>query len=606
MANTPTPTDDLISATTRLSKAVTSTATVLMTNNGVSANSALLNSTHYQKAIYDTLLGPHRQQDKEAVVRYKRRRAPSEFLRANFSRDEISYRATTHISDQLLEEIPEENGRSFSLYQGFEASIPQVDEELELFKELQLEEKSDKLLTSGVEEGVREALENRLNNPLPWDISKANIRKSTDPGDLGHFKARIGQKLRNMEVKKDLSANEILDLDDQIAKLHKKRAAVFQKVAKLEKDEIFLEDCVEIIDRKLGDLGPGHATDDTSSEDYALIEDESEDDPSFMTQSVYSSLKNKPVGRSRKIKSTLQTFYASGSQISSFKAHEDSITCLDFDYPFGTLVTASRDSTVRIWDVGNQKFMALLEGHTLPVRCVQMADNLVVTGSEDSSLKLWDLSFQNESQDPCLFTFDSHVDQVTALHFDEWKLLSGSADRTIRQWDMTTGHCTQTLDVLFANQEARAHNPHVPFIGALQSFSVALASGTADGVVRLWDLRSGEVTRALTGHTDAVTALQFDDQCLVTGSMDRSIKIWDLRMGRIVENLVYGHGIESLEFDGKRIVFSDGRSQVSVYDRATKETSGLENQESTVKQVKYKEGYIADGLASGNIETWAI
>ena len=39
------------------------------------------------------------------------------------------------------------------------------------------------------------------------------------------------------------------------------------------------------------------------------------------------------------------------------------------------------------------------------------------------------------------------------------------------------------------------------FVGAVQVFDAALACGTADGMVRLWDLRSGQVHRSLVGHT---------------------------------------------------------------------------------------------------------
>jgi WD40 repeat protein len=44
-------------------------------------------------------------------------------------------------------------------------------------------------------------------------------------------------------------------------------------------------------------------------------------------------------------------------------------------------------------------------------------------------------------------------------------------------------------------------------------------------MVRLWDLRSGQVHRSLVGHTGPVTSLQFDDVHLVTGSADRSIRV---------------------------------------------------------------------------------
>ena len=142
-------------------------------------------------------------------------------------------------------------------------------------------------------------------------------------------------------------------------------------------------------------------------------------------------------------------------------------------------------------------------------------------------------------QDCPLFSLESHVDEVTALHFRGDTLVSGSADKTLRQWDLVKGRCVQTLDVLWAAAQATATNTSqstwrqtgrsadssADFVGAIQVFDAALACGTADGMVRLWDLRSGQVHRSLVGHTGPVTALQFDDVHLVTGSADRSIRV---------------------------------------------------------------------------------
>ena len=139
-----------------------------------------------------------------------------------------------------------------------------------------------------------------------------------------------------------------------------------------------------------------------------------------------------------------------------------------------------------------------------------------------------------------MFSLESHVDEVTALHFRGDTLVSGSADKTLRQWDLVKGRCVQTLDVLWAAAQAsatdttnngqwrgtgRSMDASADFVGAIQVFDAALACGTADGMVRLWDLRSGQVHRSLVGHTGPVTALQFDDVHLVTASADRSIRV---------------------------------------------------------------------------------
>lgn len=267
----------------------------------------------------------------------------------------------------------------------------------------------------------------------------------------------------------------------------------------------------------------------------------------------------------------LHEHFEPGSSIREIQAHGDMITALDFDVPFGTMVTSALDDTVRVWDLNAGRCIGLLEGHAASVRALQVEDNIVATGSMDATIRLWDLSKArydpqdnlaskqeaeeegDEDAEPeviippsgsmadCpLFTLEAHVDEVTALHFRGDTLISGSADKTLRQWDLEKGRCVQTLDVMWAaaqasatigagdhtwRQTGRAPDSSADFVGALQVFDAALACGTADGMVRLWDLRSGQVHRSLVGHTGPVTCLQFDDVHLITGSLDRSIRV---------------------------------------------------------------------------------
>jgi len=110
--------------------------------------------------------------------------------------------------------------------------------------------------------------------------------------------------------------------------------------------------------------------------------------------------------------------------------------------------------------------------------------------------------------------------EITALHFMGGTLVSGSADKTIRVWDLNSGKCVQTIDVLtviaqssnpqlatwstgrrgtdwrsasFGSSAARGGNGNslseANFIGGLQCFENALATGTSDGVIRLWDCK---------------------------------------------------------------------------------------------------------------------
>lgn len=517
-------------------------------------------------------------------------------MRSKLSVNEIQHRALTYLPEELLKNVPENNS-AFSLFQGFQASLP--DDERGRRRKL----RGRKLLGQGVEgkEGDPPAL--------------ANLRNE---------KHGLDHRLEMLSIRKNMCSTEINEIDNKISNLNSMRGIVLERLADLEQEEVQLERELLDVDNKLEDLEEeledeaamaGARTPTQSSEVNLDLNppDSPGAEPSFMSESIYEKLPTpktkRPKPGRRKTTFILHEHLQSGSKIREFQAHNDMISAMDFDVPFGTMVTAALDDTVRVWDLNAGRCMGLLEGHISSVRCLQMEDNIVATGSMDATVRLWDLSqadynppptsnninkksspqspipededglFTNDDEDEAtsepdplaappsgsslrdcpLFTLSAHVAEVTALHLANTTLISGSADKTLRQWDLEKGRCVQTLDVLWAAAQAsssintslsggttpsaasasmaqptwrapqasasRVHDGSANFVGALQCFDAALACGTADGMVRLWDLRSGQVHRSLVGHTGPVTCLQFDDVHLVTGSADRSIRV---------------------------------------------------------------------------------
>ncbi|KAB5523903.1 mitochondrial division protein 1 [Coniochaeta sp. 2T2.1] len=584
------------------------------------------------------------------------RTTPTDLVRSKLSAREIQSRALSYVPDELLHNIPEDDN-SYSLFQGFKASFPELTDE-------------GKKHRRRVSRGRKMLEDNAHTSP---DSPHAVHKLKKEKGSMMH-------ELEMLGIRKNMASSEIREIDNKIANLAGMRKIILERLAGLEQEEALLEHDIMDVEGRLEEAqelvaeAEEIAKTPTKSDDDELVEGKDED-TGFMSQSIYEKLptstnstpskSKKPRNIRRKSMPILHEHFEPGTNIREIRAHQDSITALDFDAPFGMMVTAAMDDSIRVWDLNAGRSIGILEGHTASVRTLQVEDNILATGGMDATIRLWDLSkahydphgnqfgkddeeeedgmaFENPDDQPveppagsmsdcALFTLQAHVDEITALHFRGDVLVSGSADKTIRHWDLEKGRCVQTLDVMWAAAQASAsvstgegvwrqtsraadHQQQADFVGALQVFDSALACGTADGMVRLWDLRSGQVHRSLVGHTGPVTCLQFDDVHLVTGSLDRSIRIWDLRTGSIYDAYAYDNPITSMMFDTRRIVCAAGEDVVKVYDKVEGRQwdcgAGITAAEqgktppAVVERVRVRDGYMVEGRRDGVVGVW--
>ncbi|KAK9771223.1 putative Mitochondrial division protein 1 [Seiridium cardinale] len=603
-------------------------------------------SNHYHNAMAEV----HKQLKRPGIQRSMfsmAKTTPTDLVRSKFSTSEIQTRALSYLSDDMLQNIPE-NDNSYSLFQGFKASFPELSDE---------GKKHRRRVSRG-----RKMIEDTPSSPSsPQNLHKLKKEQSS----LLHEFEMLG-------IRKNMASAEIREIDNKIANLHGMRRIILERLAGLEQEEALLEHDIVDMEGRIEDAQllvdeaeSIAANTPTKDDDDDLVTDKAADD--FMSQSIYeklpsaSSTPTKPRRHKvikRKSMPVLHEHFEPGTAIREIKAHSDAVTALDFDVPFGTMVSAGIDDMVKVWDLNAGRCIGVLEGHIASVRALQLEDNYLATGGADATIRLWDLSkahydpqgnigseeddgmaFENPDDQPvdppegsmadcALFSLEAHVDEITALHFRGDVLVSGSADKTLRQWDLEKGRCVQTLDVMWAAAQAsasmgsaegtwrqtnRSTSGSADFVGALQVFESALACGTADGMVRLWDLRSGQVSRSLVGHTGPVTCLQFDDVHLVTGSLDRSIRIWDLRTGSIFDAYAYDNPITSMMFDSRRIVCAAQEDVVKVYDKLESRqwecgagiTQAEENKTpAVVEHVRIKEGYMIEGRRDGIVGVW--
>ena len=254
--------------------------------------------------------------------------------------------------------------------------------------------------------------------------------------------------------------------------------------------------------------------------------------------------------------------WATGECIATYADQSSGIVGLHFDATI--LAPGMKDGIIKVWEFRN-KSTFLLRGHTDWVNDVKVdaASRTVLSASDDLTVRLWDLDTKQ-----CIKTFEGHtgqVQQVIALpaefEFDDNEhnehdgsspnsstgsqhstshhiatfptaeafgpgfsdparplpsryILTGALDNTIGLWDMTTQRCI------------RKYFGHVEGVWALAADTLRFVSGAEDRMTKVWDPVTGRCEATFTGHAGPVTCVGLSDSRFCTGSEDGEVRMY--------------------------------------------------------------------------------
>ncbi|KAH7930577.1 Trp-Asp repeat-containing protein [Leucogyrophana mollusca] len=600
-------------------------------------------------------------------------------------------------TEELLDaEVPEPEGvaSDVSLLRGFNATIPSSEKNRTRRRQMRnvdtpriglkkLGMNARGLMQEGEEDHEGQSVVSEEDVVMVAQVDDRGKRKARRRGreslsaaktfgkeELARQTQEIVRDKENLHVRRSLINSDIVEITNKIKALDDIREKLELDLLKIQEDELELDDELEGVRERI-------EFEETSSRH----------------QNVKATTHVPHVAPSRRRKGPV--FLPSehdelppGVAFMTLESHNTPITAVDFSEPYGTLVSASQeDSQPRVWDLMTGSEIGRLRGHRGPVRCIQVEDNLCLTGADDGVVRLWDLRHVDEddwereginglsnvaeedeersydgefiekpngirSSEPseigvadrdgsCLRLFEGHSKAVTALYFEDECLVTGASDKTLRQWDLSTGQCVMTMDILWAishpqtalpgngipghlvpGASAAAGTFAVPtppaadgswdmyqdFVGGVQFWGYGLVSGSGDGAVRMWDMRTGQAHRTLLGHTGPVTCLQFDEIHIASGSLDKSIRIWDVRSGGTFETLKYDHAVTALQFDSRKVVAAAGENGVKIYNRTTMQHSSLLTNGHTqpVERLRYMDRYMVSGGRDSTLKIWTL
>jgi WD40 repeat protein/serine/threonine protein kinase len=262
--------------------------------------------------------------------------------------------------------------------------------------------------------------------------------------------------------------------------------------------------------------------------------------------------------------------------------------------------TQSSSPSVAKQSQGPYALKQTLLGHTYWVRSVAFSPDakVLASGSADETMKLWDVKTGASKR-----TLLSHGGSVYSVAFSpDGMVLASGIGETVKLWDTQTGALMQTLI---------GHNGPVWSV-AFSRDGMTLASASDDYTVKLWDAQTGTLKQTLTAHANSVKSVAFspDGKTLASGADDNTVKLWNAQTG-VLRQTLYEHSdsVLSVAFspDGKTLASGSKDKTIKLWDVQTgalKET--LTGHSSYVWSITFSSdgSMLASGGADHMVKVW--
>ena len=162
-----------------------------------------------------------------------------------------------------------------------------------------------------------------------------------------------------------------------------------------------------------------------------------------------------------------------------------------------------------------------LTGHSNYVSSVAFSPDgsTLASGSHDKAIKLWDVSSGKLKT-----TITGHYGSICSVAFSpDGLILATGAYKMIELWDISNGKIKTTL---------REHSHYINSV-AFSPDGSTLASSSCDKAIKLWDIINGSCKITITEHLSNIYSVAFspDGSTLASGNMNCQIQLWDIING---------------------------------------------------------------------------
>ncbi|KAK3934324.1 quinon protein alcohol dehydrogenase-like superfamily [Diplogelasinospora grovesii] len=241
---------------------------------------------------------------------------------------------------------------------------------------------------------------------------------------------------------------------------------------------------------------------------------------------------------------SVKIFDFNTNSVFCLKGHSDWVNCIRLDINSRTVLSASDDTTIKLWNLDTRQAIRTYEGHVghvqqvLPLPAEYEPDDELVNGIDGAGDNTDTVSVASGGRDgtPAISFSgqerrnsspprDEDVRSLYGPAFESDRLrplppryfITGGLDSTIRLWDSATGRCLKTM---FG---------HFQGVWSIAGDTIRVISGANDGMVKSWEPRSGKCDATFVGHRGPVTCVGLNDSRMASGGEDGEIRVYSFR-----------------------------------------------------------------------------
>ncbi|MCC6142787.1 MAG: protein kinase, partial [Candidatus Hydrogenedentes bacterium] len=234
------------------------------------------------------------------------------------------------------------------------------------------------------------------------------------------------------------------------------------------------------------------------------------------------------------------------------RGHTDTVTAMSFLGDDAHLISASRDASLRLWDIATGEEVALLFGAGKPYTGLELSPDGSYVAAFGEELEVW------------------HLGQRQRVAYPHWKqnydgLAWGSGGRFSLSADWSTAAVWQdgrlrVHSMLSGTDRLVLTRQACDLLRLNHAGSLLFLSAGAEG--ELFDTATGALIRTIAGHSGTIRSAQVskDNRYLLTGAEDGLSKLWAADSGRNLLALTRTTGSDAGAYsrDGKKLVIAEG------------------------------------------------